>query len=91
MHDGSRPYPLAKVFAEPDEPEAFAQMLYSAFGGFVDWEMLPPDMPEQGGVSLSRVPTTFKSEPETRFQLGCKLLWGCVAQEQAAPGGAKRG
>src|SRR5829696_6790095 len=34
---------LRTAFAEPDEPEAFARMLYSAFGGFVDWEMLPPD------------------------------------------------
>jgi hypothetical protein len=34
---------LRTAFANPEEPEAFAQMLYSAFGGFVDWEMLPPD------------------------------------------------
>ena len=34
---------LRTAFAESDEPEAFAQMLYSAFGGFVDWEALPAD------------------------------------------------
>ena len=34
---------LRIAFPERDEPEAFAQMLYSAFGSFVDWEMLPPD------------------------------------------------
>jgi hypothetical protein len=34
---------LRIAFAEREEPEAFAQMLYSAFGGFVDWETLPPD------------------------------------------------
>jgi len=34
---------LRKAFAEQDEHEAFAQTLYSAFGGFVDWGMLPAD------------------------------------------------
>ena len=41
MTDRDRAH-LRTAFAEPDEPEAFARMLYSAFGGFVDWEM-PPD------------------------------------------------
>ena len=35
--------PTAKAISEPDETEAFARVLYSAFGGFVDWELLPPD------------------------------------------------
>src|SRR5215211_4948944 len=34
---------LRIAFPEREEPEAFAQMLYSAFGGFVEWEALPPD------------------------------------------------
>jgi hypothetical protein len=34
---------VRRAVAEHDEPEAFARMLYSAFGGFVDWEVLPPD------------------------------------------------
>jgi hypothetical protein len=34
---------LRAAFTEPSETEAFAQMLYSAFGGFVEWEILPPD------------------------------------------------
>ena len=34
---------LRKALANQDEREAFAQVLYSAFGGFVDWELLPPD------------------------------------------------
>src|SRR5215207_9000269 len=42
MTDRDRAH-LRTAFAEPDEPEAFARMLYSAFGGFVDWEMLPAD------------------------------------------------
>jgi hypothetical protein len=42
MTGGSRAR-LRRAYAEPDETEAFAQMLYSAFGGFVDWELLPPD------------------------------------------------
>jgi hypothetical protein len=42
MTGGSRAR-LRRAYAEQDETEAFAQMLYSAFGGFVDWELLPPD------------------------------------------------
>lgn len=42
MTGGSRAR-LRRAYAEKDETEAFAQMLYSAFGGFVDWELLPPD------------------------------------------------
>jgi hypothetical protein len=42
MTEGNRAR-LRKAYAEQDETEAFAQMLYSAFGGFVEWEMLPPD------------------------------------------------
>ncbi len=38
--DGGR---LRKAITDPDETEAFAQVLYSVFGGFVDWELLPPD------------------------------------------------
>ena len=34
---------MAKALAEPDEQEAFAQVLYSTFGGFVDWDLLPDD------------------------------------------------
>src|SRR5215204_1969262 len=34
---------LSKALADPNEDEAFAQILYSAFGGFVDWEVLPDD------------------------------------------------
>lgn len=34
---------LQELLAEPDETEAFAKTLYVAFGGFVDWELLPPD------------------------------------------------
>jgi hypothetical protein len=34
---------LARALAAPDEKEAFAQMLYSTFGGFVDWSLLPED------------------------------------------------
>ena len=33
---------LARALAEPEEAEAFAQMLYSEFG-FVDWPLLPQD------------------------------------------------
>ncbi len=40
---GERGLVSDEALAEPDEAEAFARMLYSAFGGFVDWEMLPPD------------------------------------------------
>ena len=34
---------IAKALAEPEEVEAFAQVLYSTFGGFVDWDLLPDD------------------------------------------------
>jgi hypothetical protein len=34
---------VRNVLAEPDESEAFAQVLYSAFGGFVNWDMLPKE------------------------------------------------
>jgi len=34
---------LSKALAEPNDDEAFAQILYSAFGGFVDWEVLSDD------------------------------------------------
>ena len=42
MTGGSRAR-LRRAYAEQDETEAFAQMLYSAFGGFVDWDLLPSD------------------------------------------------
>ena len=32
-----------ELLADPNESEAFAQALYLAFGGFVEWEMLPTD------------------------------------------------
>jgi hypothetical protein len=34
---------IARALGEPNEQEAFAQMLYSVFGGFVDWALLPQD------------------------------------------------
>jgi hypothetical protein len=34
---------IARALSEANEQEAFAQMLYSVFGGFVDWALLPQD------------------------------------------------
>jgi hypothetical protein len=34
---------IVRALAEPNEDEAFAQILYSTFGGIVDWNLLPHD------------------------------------------------
>src|SRR3712207_4712825 len=33
----------ARTFSEFDEKEAFARLLYSSCGGFVDWDLLPEE------------------------------------------------
>jgi hypothetical protein len=33
----------AKTFADLEEKEAFARLLYSSCGGFVDWDLLPEE------------------------------------------------
>jgi hypothetical protein len=34
---------VARALTHPDENEAFAQILFSVFGGVIDWNLLPPD------------------------------------------------
>jgi hypothetical protein len=34
---------VARALAEPDENEAFGQILFSVFGGIIDWNLLPPE------------------------------------------------
>jgi hypothetical protein len=34
---------VRSILSERDEAEAFARILYTAFGGFVDWDLLPAD------------------------------------------------